>query len=219
MARGSLRGYIAAPRMALFGIDLALLHDRALEVWADSPTSDRELAGLAPGEGAEGLGLLTLLVEAEHRANFAIWHLEDQARRRDVADSVVADVKRSIDPWNQRRNDLMERIDDAVLAELAGADIAAAELHSETAGMMVDRLSILALKIHNMERIEASARDQALADECRLKALILREQRGDLADCLARLIDDFRGGRRFFKRYRQYKAYNDPRLNPALGSH
>jgi hypothetical protein len=25
-----------------------------------------------------------------------------------------------------------------------------------------------------------------------------------------------RAGRRFFKLYRQYKAYNDPRLNPAL---
>jgi hypothetical protein len=30
------------------------------------------------------------------------------------------------------------------------------------------------------------------------------------------LIDEFVAGRRFFKLYRQHKAYNDPRLNPAL---
>ena len=41
-------------------------------------------------------------------------------------------------------------------------------------------------------------------------------QRDDLAACLPELIDDFRAGRRHFKLYRQYKAYNDPRLNPAL---
>jgi len=44
----------------------------------------------------------------------------------------------------------------------------------------------------------------------------LKAQRADLEACLQRLLDDFRAGRRFFKVYRQFKAYNDPRLNPAL---
>jgi hypothetical protein len=38
----------------------------------------------------------------------------------------------------------------------------------------------------------------------------------DLASCFVRLIEDARAGRRCFKVYRQFKAYNDPRLNPAL---
>lgn len=206
--------------MAFFSIDLARAHDDGLAAWAAAavslfdpppPSSPDAACGDADAETA-----LRPLVEAQHRANFMIWHLEDQARRRDVADAYIAELKRSIDPWNQRRNDLMERIDETALAALSGADLSRAQLHSETAGMMIDRLSILALKIHNMTRIGTSASDQVLAEECRGKAVILREQRGDLIRCLEFLVDDFRAGRRFFKRYHQYKAYNDPDLNPAL---
>ncbi|MFN2426241.1 MAG: DUF4254 domain-containing protein [Candidatus Binatia bacterium] len=162
---------------------------------------------------------LPALVEAQHFANFTIWGLEDEARRRDVGDARIAAVKRAIDPWNQRRNDLMEAIDAAILAHLANVDVQSAQLHSETAGMIIDRLSILALKIHSMERIAGDAAAQsevALAAECATRTQVLRAQREDLAGCLARLLEDFAAGRRYFKTYRQLKAYNDERLNPAL---
>lgn len=45
---------------------------------------------------------------------------------------------------------------------------------------------------------------------------ILRQQREDLAACLDRLIDALRDGRAQVRRYRQFKMYNDPTLNPAL---
>ncbi len=207
--------------MAFFAIDLALVHDQALSAWAVAETPLFEDVPPAPVAGAAaeregGEASLRLLVDAQHRANFVIWRLEDEARRRDVSDAYVASLKRSIDPWNQRRNDLMERIDEAVLAALSGADLSHAQPHSETAAMMVDRLSILALKIRNMERVGAFAKKHVIAEECRAKALILREQREDLGCCLEGLVEDFRAGRRFFKRYHQYKAYNDPDLNPAL---
>lgn len=203
--------------MAFLGLDLARLHDEALVAWAaEVATVVREAPHVPPaGDGGSARIPLLPLVEAAHRANFTIWHLEDQARRRDVSDAYVAGIKRSIDPWNQRRNDLMEHIDEAVLEAISGADLSRAELHSETAGMMIDRLSILALKIHNLQ-IAASHDDPVLAEECRLKVAILRQQRSDLVCCLERLAEDFRAGTRFFKRYRQYKAYNDPNLNPAL---
>ncbi len=205
--------------MTFFSIDLSRAHDDDLVAWAASPVSLFEQVPPPPDETQARAGTevaLRPLIDAQHRANFMIWHLEDQARRRDVADAYIAQLKRSIDPWNQRRNDLMEKIDESVLAALSGADVSRAQLHSETAGMMIDRLSILALKIHNMTRIGTSADDRALAEECQRKAVILREQRGDLIRCLELLVDDFRAGRRFFKRYHQYKAYNDPDLNPAL---
>jgi len=217
--------------MTFLAIDLARTHDEALQVWADDAAAmDGEAAGPAalerpgpeattPGNGDPAdrpLRALRELIVAGHRANFTIWHLEDQARRRDVTDAYVAGIKRAIDPWNQRRNDLMERIDEAVIAALSGADLSRAELHSETAGMMIDRLSILALKIHNMRQAGASHADPVIAEECRLKVAILQQQRDDLTQCLERLAEDFRAGRRYFKRYRQYKAYNDPDLNPAL---
>ena len=169
-----------------------------------------------PKAAAVTLPALEQLVAAEHDCNHRLWHLEDEARRTDAGDSHVAVVKRGIDRWNQRRSDLIERIDESALALLQPADTARAELVSETPGMMLDRLSILALKIRHLAAIAESS-DATVASECAEKVAVLTAQRDDLTACLARLIDEALAGRRYFKVYRQFKAYNDPRLNPVLG--
>ena len=184
---------------------LLALHDEALATWyRDKPDE------VAPAEE------LRALVLAQHFCNFSLWNHEDEARRRDVADGYIADTKRAIDKWNQKRNDLIERIDLFLLDQLKDADTSRARQNSETAGSMIDRCSILALKIHHMGINAARQDDLEVAVQSAGKLKVLRQQREDLASCLQELIDDFRAGRRFFKLYRQYKAYNDPRLNPAL---
>jgi hypothetical protein len=163
--------------------------------------------------------LLDLVAEL-HLRNFVLWHLEDVARDRTVSDRVIAETKRSIDAANQQRNDSIERIDERILEALASEGVAIADdapLNSETPGSIVDRASILALKIYHMneqaEREDAPAGHRAAAAE---KARILETQRTDLIACLRQLLEDVTHGRRRFKVYYQMKMYNDPALNPRI---
>jgi len=157
-------------------------------------------------------------IAENHRNNRLLWDEEDQARRVDVGDTAIAANKRAIDGYNQRRNDAIERIDEALLARLAGVAPASDAWHnSETAGAMIDRLSILSLKIHHM-RLQ-TRRDDASAEHvaaCKEKLARLSLQRDDLARCLDTLLARAAEGRAFWRVYRQFKMYNDPTLNPYL---
>jgi hypothetical protein len=49
-----------------------------------------------------------------------------------------------------------------------------------------------------------------------LKLAKLAEQRHDITQCFDRLILSFINGSAYFKIYRQFKMYNDPKTNPYL---
>ena len=158
-------------------------------------------------------------IEANHHFNFQLWHEEDVARRDDIPPERVCQAKRNIDRYNQQRNNAMEGIDDWVLLSLKDAGIPPSQgaLHSETPGMMIDRLSIMALKEYHMDeqvqRIDVSAEHQR---SCAERVRVLKEQQADLTEALRALLEDLGSGRRCFKVYRQFKMYNDPTLNPQL---
>ena len=80
---------------------------------------------LAIEAGADGLMAIAM---AQHRANFELWHEEDNARVPGVADAEIVRVKHAIDGLNQNRNDLVEKMD-AWLMERLDQDAGAA-LHS-----------------------------------------------------------------------------------------
>lgn len=157
-------------------------------------------------------------VEANHRYNSLLWGEEDKARRMDVDAAEIAASKRLIDQYNQKRNDAIEALDEAILTHLQDVQPAEdARLNSETAGAMVDRLSILSLKIFHMR--EQTRRADAAPEHieaCRSKLQRLMLQRQDLISCLDRLLREAEAGRAYFKVYRQFKMYNDPTLNPYL---
>jgi uncharacterized protein DUF4254 len=158
-------------------------------------------------------------VEQQHFANFQLWHEEDKARVPGAHDYEIAAVKRNIDKYNQRRNDLMELCDVFALAELGKSNLPRAEapLHSESLGLMIDRLSILSLKIyHTQYEIDRTSAPAGHADRNRERLATLNDQRNDLAIALDALWAESLAGRRRFKIYRQLKMYNEPSLNPQI---
>jgi hypothetical protein len=189
------------------------LHDQLTEAWHREP--DVPPAPAPRTASADWLAL----VARQHRANFDLWHAEDEARTPGATDAELAAIKRRIDRTNQLRNDLAEQLDSALLAWLSakGLPNPHAPLHTEPPGLIIDRLSILALKIfHTREEAERAGAGPGHAERNRSRLAILDEQRADLAACLDALWLQTLAGARRFKLYRQLKMYNDPALNPAV---
>ncbi|MFI1097336.1 DUF4254 domain-containing protein [Streptomyces sp. NPDC020917] len=83
-----------------------------------------------------------------HTVNARLWRTEDQVRATNLPAERVADFKREIDQLNAERNALAERADE-VLGPLAGNAHADAPLHTETLASVLDRLSVLTLRIQD----------------------------------------------------------------------
>jgi hypothetical protein len=82
---------------------------------------------------------------------------------------------------------------------------------AETVGSLVDKITIIELKIYHMA--EQKDRDDVTAEfrlRCDQRLEVMREQRDDLATEITRLVSDISGGRVIPKVYRQFKMYNDP---------
>lgn len=192
------------------------LNGRQLTDLHDDFLATARAEGSSPARG-EGEGLWHW-IERNHLCNSMLWDEEDQARRTDMPDAEIVRCKRSIDRWNQQRNDAVEQIDTCLLEALKiGEPAPGVRLHSETPGAMIDRLSILSLKIHHMRR-EATREDAQAAHRqaCTAKLERLLVQRQDLRYCLDRLLGELARGESCFRLYRQFKMYNDPTLNPWL---
>ena len=200
------------------GDRLTQFHDEANTAWHSTPVgaSAPDVSGTTVlDQDASAPESVTTIILAQHRANFDLWHREDEARDPDAPDARIAAVKRAIDQLNQRRNDLVESLDTILFSHLSPAP--EAPLHSETPGMIVDRLSILSLKVfHSREEAARLTATDAHRERNRHRLAILLTQRSDLSLCLDALHAELIRGTRRFQLYRQMKMYNDPDLNPVL---
>lgn len=77
------------------------LKDEKLKIYNDLKDMGRITIDKSMGRAISGLA----------KKNLELWHLEDEARRKDVSLQYVGKIKRKIDPVNQQRNDYIDRID------------------------------------------------------------------------------------------------------------
>lgn len=187
--------------------DLVRLQTQTVERWHQQPVDN-------PYDG------FAATVCQQHSYNYLLWHEEDIARSRDVSDADIARVKRSIDGYNQNRNDWIEKVDDEITAMVESNQVNVAEhapMNTETPGCTIDRLSILALRIYHLkEQLERDDVSQDHLESVRRKIAICLLQQDDLKTALEQLVADIFAGRKRHRTYRQFKMYNDPTLNPYL---
>ncbi|MGI9471168.1 MAG: DUF4254 domain-containing protein [Rubripirellula sp.] len=160
------------------------------------------------------------LVCTQHEFNYRLWHEEDTARSPSATDEEIANVKRAIDKLNQARNDMIEKVDDALTEQLTQAGVSCdndAAINTETPGSAIDRLSIMSLRLyHYREQLERSGANAEHQQKVAERIALCEQQHRDLSGSLQQLLDDIFAGKKQHKTYRQMKMYNDPSLNPAI---
>lgn len=163
-------------------------------------------------EGLEGLLYLKNWIDTVQ------WHLEDIIRDPSINPAELVAIKRRIDASNQHRTDTVEQIDEWIFNSLQGVKPAEhARLNSETPAWLLDRMSILQLKIYHFnEQLQRTDATQSHLDSVKQKLYVLQVQEADLALAYDELMDDLRSGQKYMKLYKQMKMYNDPNLNPIF---
>ncbi len=146
------------------------------------------------------------------------WHFEDLIRAPNINPTGGMELKRRIDKSNQKRTDMVEQIDDWFLDSFKEVSAKKeAKLNTESPAWVVDRLSILALKIYHMqEQASRSDVDDTHLQKSKTRLGVLLEQKQDLTTAFGQLLDEYKAGSKIMKVYRQMKLYNDPNTNPAL---
>lgn len=146
------------------------------------------------------------------------WHLEDIIRNPKIEPENLVSIKRKIDASNQDRTDTVELIDEYLFKSLKNVNLELnARLNSETPAWLLDRISILQLKIyHFQEQLSRKEINLIHRESVNYKLSILKIQESDLENCYNELMDDLRDGKKYMRLYKQMKMYNDPNLNPVL---
>lgn len=146
------------------------------------------------------------------------WHLEDIIRLPTINPTEALQIKRRIDKSNQDRTDMVEKMDDYFLDQFKHVQPKpSAKINSETPAWLLDRMSILLLKIYHMrEQVERKDASVEHIAKCQVKLAILLEQKTDMQMAFDQLMEDILYGDRKMKVYRQMKMYNDASLNPML---
>ncbi len=121
-------------------------------------------------------------------ANRILWKLEDIVRK-DLPDKRIADTKRAIDKQNLKRNRIIEEVDKAYLElirEIHGGNLnnfEKQEMHTESPGMIIDRLSILSLRVRFLNNQGSKDQQQDLIEATEIYFKALKDGKKRFSTC------------------------------------
>jgi len=173
--------------------------DAASVVWYhDRQLRERDWPVMCHGPAPSGVWEW---IAANHRYNGLLQREEARMCRLDVPPAEIAAGKRLAERYDHKRRDAQAAIDRALLEEWRSVVCRPdARLSNDTAGTMIDRLSMLALQIQHMRaqahRTDAGP-DHVHAAAGKLERLLA--QRRDLTACLDALLTEARAGRAYFR--------------------
>lgn len=151
--------------------------------------------------------------------NKKLWDLEDLARMHELGNDSVANAKKEIDKTNHKRNHIMRDIDailNEVLKNKEGEDIE--KMYSESPGTVIDRISILSIKKHMIEKFVDLIENEESKKEYQKNIEILEDRINSLIKFLDIYFKKIESNKKFFKINEPIKVYNDERVKKYINS-
>lgn len=150
------------------------------------------------------------------KTNKILWDLEDSARLSELGDSHVAKAKKDIDISNQQRNDLIREIDALLYNHFDVSRAGKESFYSESPGMIIDRLSIIFIKLSVVQQLISYIEEADLKSEYLEKEKILLSQIESLGNFLDFYIERLLRKEVFFEIQQAVKIYNDKRVKKYI---
>lgn len=143
------------------------------------------------------------------KTNKIIWDLEDSARLSGLGYKYVAEAKKNIDIHNQQRNNLIREMDMVLYKLLNIVSDLPEKFYSESPGMIIDRLSIIFIKLSVVQKMISVIKKDDLRSEYIGKEKILSSQIKNIGNFLDRYVEKLMNKEVFFEIQQPIKIYND----------
>lgn len=159
---------------------------------------------------------LQRLIYLNIKTNKILWDLEDSARLSESGDKHVAEAKKNIDANNQSRNNLIREIDIVLYKILNIVPISPDKFYSESPGMIIDRLSIIFIKLSIVQKLISLIKEEDLRSEYVEKGEILSGQIKSIGHFFDMYIEKLINKDLFFEIQQPMKIYNDSRVKEYI---
>ncbi len=159
---------------------------------------------------------LNYLVRLILKINKELWELEDSARMSNLGSRHVAQVKKAIDQRNQDRNDIIKKVDIKIYCQMKIVPLNKKLYYSESPGMVIDRLTILHIKLSKIRDLIQLIKEKDLKKEYREKEKIVNNQFNNLCGFLDLYFIKLEKKKVYFEIQQPVKIYNDDRIKKYI---